>query len=480
MALLRTEFASGRDRRVMERLGLALLLALALAAVGPPSARAANVRYAAPSGSGAQPCLDSAPCSLEIALKGTGKDGVHEGDIVVVEPGTYHPAAGIAFEHVSSVGGEAGRPLPLIESAGSFGLEPGGDVDVHDLRINQPAGEGDGLTLINGSSAERVYVTNDEEGAGSGACHLFGTVALRDSLCENISQGGEGTGITATTGSSSISTATLDNVTAVGLVGISVRTTGGSEMTIDGTNVIASGSIDDLLLRTDSSAGTSSTIKLSHSDFSTHAVEGTGNSFTSPSARQNQSAKPLFVNSAAGDFHEAPGSPTIATGDLSVAQPGELDLDGAPRSGPLTCGAAPTVDIGAYQTPGECVTPSSPPAPPSSSPTPSPPSPAPPPPVVAPRVRVSCPISAKPGGCKFELQVVAAKPKRVKGKLRKPKPESAVATVKLAAGKSSLVTLEPKAKFAARLAAAAKVLVREVETVRGKTRTSYRRLKVVG
>jgi hypothetical protein len=476
----RTENATGRDCRAVQRLALALLLALALVAVGPRGAHAANVRYAAPSGGGAQPCLKSAPCSLEIALKGTGKDGVHEGDIVAVEPGTYHPAAGIAFEHVSSVGGEAGAPPPLIESSGGFGLEPGGPVDVHDLRINQPSGQGDGLVLLNGSSAERVYVTNDEEGAGSGACHLFGTVALRDSLCVNTAQVGQGTGITATTGSNSTSTATLDNVTAVGLVGISVRTTGGSEMTIDGTNVIASGSIDDLLLRTDSSAGTSSTIKLSHSDFSTHAIEGTGNSFTSPSARQNQSAKPLFVNGAAGDFHEAPGSPTIATGDLSVVQPGELDLDGAPRSGPLTCGAASTVDIGAYQSPpGDCGQPSSAPAPPSSAPAPSPLSPA-PPSRVAPRVRVSCPKSAKPSGCKFAFQVVATKPKRFRGKLRKPKPESDVASVKLAPGHSALVTLKPKAKFAARINAAATVLVREVETVKGKTRTSYRRSKVVG
>ncbi|HEY5332045.1 MAG TPA: hypothetical protein VIJ21_00745 [Solirubrobacterales bacterium] len=467
----------------MQRLGLALLLALALVAVAPRSARAANVRYAAPSGSGAQPCLESAPCSLEVALKGTGKDGVHEGDIVVVEPGTYHPGAGIAFEHVSAVGGEAGRPLPLIESAGSFGLEPGGDVDVHDLRINQPANEGDGLTLLNGSSAERVYVTNDEEGAGSGACHLFGTVALRDSLCENTAQGGEGTGITATTGSGSTSTATLDNVTAVGLVGISVRTTGGSDMTIDGTNVIASGSIDDLILRTDSSAGTSSTIKLSHSDFSTHAVEGTGNSFTSPSARQNQSAKPLFVNAAAGDFHEAPGSPTITTGDLSVVQPGDLDLDGASRAGPLTCGAAPTVDIGAYQSPpGECAPPSSAPTPPSSSPGPSPPSPVAPSPV-APRVRVSCPKGAAPTGCHFALQVFSAKPHRSKGgraHSAKPVAESLVATANLRPGKSAEPTLTPKPKFATKLDAARSLLVRDAATIGGKRTVSYRRLKVVG
>ena len=254
-------------------------------------------------------------------------------------------------------------------------------------------------------------------------------------------------------------------------------------MTIDATNVIASGSTDDLRLRTDSSPGVASTIKLSHSDFSTHLVEGSGNTFTSAKARQNVSDKPLFVGAAGGDFHEAPGSPTIAAGDLSVLQPGELDLDRTPRTSALTCGATPTVDIGAYQSPaGECAPPptSSTTDSPSPSPSPAPPPTAPaPPPPAGPRVRVNCQTSAKPGGCKFALQVVAGKPKRVLGKVRGPRPESAVARVELAAGKSTLVTLKPKAKFAARLKAASMLLVREVATVKGTTHTVYRWLKVV-
>lgn len=98
----------------------------------------------------------------------------------------------------------------------------------------------------------------------------------------------------------------------------------------------------------------------------------------------------------------------------------------------------------------------------------------------SPRVRVRCQASARPGGCRVALQAVSAKPKRVKGKLRKPKPESQLARITLAPGKSALVTLTLKPKFAARLEAAKKLLVREVETVRGETHTSYRRLKVVG
>jgi hypothetical protein len=96
-----------------------------------------------------------------------------------------------------------------------------------------------------------------------------------------------------------------------------------------------------------------------------------------------------------------------------------------------------------------------------------------------PRVRVSCPKRAKPGGCRFALEVVAAKPKRVKGRLRRPKPESTVARVRLAAGSSVLVALKPKQAFTKKLATAKKVLVKETVTIRGATRTSYRELKVV-
>ncbi len=135
-------------------------------------------------------------------------------------------------------------------------------------------------------------------------------------------------------------------------------------------------------------------------------------------------------------------------------------------------------DIGAY----ELQAPAAPEPPPSSPPAPAPlPSAS-----KAPRVRVSCPRSAAPQGCSFKLQVFSAKPRRhphdAKGKparAKRPVAESTVAKLELAAGKSALVTLVPKPKFAASLAAAKTLLVREVETVAGKARTRYRRLKAV-
>ncbi len=135
-------------------------------------------------------------------------------------------------------------------------------------------------------------------------------------------------------------------------------------------------------------------------------------------------------------------------------------------------------DIGAYELA----------APPATGAGTSPPlAPPPPPPSVtgkkpSPRVRVSCPKGAGAKGCAFAVQVVSGRPRKASGKGRRPKPptaESAIAKAKLGAGKSTLLTLAPKPSFAARLDAAKSLLVREVETVGGQTRTTYRKLAVI-
>jgi hypothetical protein len=171
----------------------------------------------------------------------------------------------------------------------------------------------------------------------------------------------------------------------------------------------------------------------------------------------------------------AAGSPVINKGGGSLT----TDQRGGPRpviyagvqlsSAPGANGA----DIGAVEL-------ASPPA------SPPPPGPSPAAPARKLQVKLSCPKSAKPGGCKFALQIVSAKPRRVRPKGKgghvrtiKPTPESAVATVKLGAGTSALLVLTPKPKYAAKLGAARKLLVREVEAVKGKRTISYRRLKVV-
>jgi DNA-binding beta-propeller fold protein YncE len=91
--------------------------------------------------------------------------------------------------------------------------------------------------------------------------------------------------------------------------------------------------------------------------------------------------------------------------------------------------------------------------------------------VAYPGVRVRCPKTAKPKGCRFRLQVVT--------KRRRGKPESAVARAKLKAGKSLIVSLKPRKRFRAKLSSAKKLLVRETVTTKGSKRTVVRKLKVV-
>jgi YVTN family beta-propeller protein len=95
--------------------------------------------------------------------------------------------------------------------------------------------------------------------------------------------------------------------------------------------------------------------------------------------------------------------------------------------------------------------------------------------VAYPGVKVRCPKSAKPKGCSFKLQVLGSKPK--KGK--KAKPESAVAKAKVKAGHAAIVSLKPTTAFAAKLAAANKILVRETVIANDSTRTRLAKLKIV-
>ncbi len=96
--------------------------------------------------------------------------------------------------------------------------------------------------------------------------------------------------------------------------------------------------------------------------------------------------------------------------------------------------------------------------------------------VAYPGVRVKCPRRSKPGGCRFKLQAISGKPR--KGG-RKPRALSALARVKVRPGQSAIASVKPKRSFAAKLARAKKVLVRETTTIASKTHTYYRRLRIV-
>lgn len=95
--------------------------------------------------------------------------------------------------------------------------------------------------------------------------------------------------------------------------------------------------------------------------------------------------------------------------------------------------------------------------------------------VAYPGVRLSCPKRAKPGGCRFALEAIAAKPHRGK----RAKAESAIARAKVRAGHSKIVSLKPKAAFKKKLATATSVLVTRTLKIAGSKRTRTTRLKIV-
>ena len=337
---------------------LAAVFAVALLAVSPPTRADAATRYAAPGGVGASPCLHSDPCDLETAVE-TGAGGLADGDTVLLAPGTYSPSASVQVFRAVTLAGEPGGAAPLIEGAGQWGLFMQDPSTIRDVRIDSHAGAQAGLYLAAGT-AERVEAT----GEAAVACAL-GNATLRDALCSSIVSGGGGEGVSMFLSApfALSEEAHLFNVTAIGgSVGIAVLANELASVSLSASNTIASGAEHDVLAHAFATTASVSA-DLSHSNFADVLVEGDHAEVTSPLAAGNQTAPPLFVDAAAGNYREAPASPTRGAGDGAVVVPGETDLAGQPRT---DC-AGTGVDIGAYQFQVECPPPPAPPAPSGSS-----------------------------------------------------------------------------------------------------------------
>jgi hypothetical protein len=303
------------------------------------SAFAGTVRYAAPGAAGAEPC-NPAPCSLVQAV-----NGASDTDQVIVTPGHYTEGGELDLNHAVDVGGQAGAAVPTVELGfKSIRVENPGAV-LHDIRIELPGPAMAYALLLETGTVERAYVSSGELTAGSCAV-TAGT--LRDGVCWRAS-GGVG-GLTMYGGEPASFQATLRNVTASSTL---VVAAGGASLTVDAVNVIAqSVAPGDHDLNMDVGVGSSATATFSHSNYSTVDTSlsaGTNFTYTQPGTNGNQTAEPLFVNSAAEDLHQLAGSPTIDAG-LSDPLIGATDLDRNPRSAPPCIGGTPIPDIGAYET----------------------------------------------------------------------------------------------------------------------------------
>lgn len=328
----------GRGRIRFARLAVALA---ALILVGTAGSASAVTRYAGPGGIGTA-CAQAVPCSLAQAVNVAGTN-----DEVVVLPGAYTLTTGLALATGVNIHGTPGNPDAATLDAS--GLTRGGPA----LQI----GTGDG-SLISGSKSavgtgsvgellyagvgvqatvERMRITTAGSGGvliGSGA-----SVIVRDSV---ISLSGTAYGIWATNAAS----AQVWNDTIISTSGSSVgiedaATAGTSAVTV--RNSIIRGQRKDLELWNNSG---SVTLDADYTSFLTsfkyHATGQPDPTLTLGSHNQGNSQPPAFVNAGAGDYREAPGSPTINTAFTSDSA-GTSDFSGNARRS----GGAP--DIGAFE-----------------------------------------------------------------------------------------------------------------------------------
>src|SRR4051794_8388918 len=308
-----------------------LVMFLAVAA----SASAAT-RYAEPNGNGPEPCDLSDPCSLQAAVEAPA---VIDGDEVILLPGTYAETDELDDNSDAiDMHGQAGAPRPTIMSSAAVALfsnDPG--TVIHHLNI-EASGSLYGLFLQAGV-VDEVIVHKTTNGS---ACTFPGAASatIRDTVCWSSGSTGFGVGVNQSGGTTAIK---LRNVTAVSSAstnsyGVFLGSANSANVSIDGRAVIAQGATADI--RASEDATSSSTINLDTSNYFTVSL-GTGTPTVTPAGSgTNQTAEPLFVDVATGNFHQAAGSPTIDAGGLDGFS-GSIDIDGDPR----TLGAAP--DIGA-------------------------------------------------------------------------------------------------------------------------------------
>jgi Ca2+-binding RTX toxin-like protein len=315
--------------------------ALALALVLPAAAAAAT-RYASPTGTNTADCLISAPCDLPNAMNGAS---TADNDDVIVLPGTYSlDGSNDVIDDSITVHGQAGQPLPRIQSSGgSEVLDLEDAVTVRRLWIDQTnSGGGNGIYIGNlggGSLVEQTLI----ESTGSEACFLeVPSVTLSDTVCATRADGIAGLFAQANGGDTS--TVTLRNVTAIASgqdefspAVLAISSGMNAHILIQGRNVLAAAGQFDVAADGHAGDATSSAaVSLTASNYDSQS-ELDGGTVTDPGTGGNQTAAPLL---ATDGFHQLAGSPTV---DAGAAAPslGSGDIDAEQRL------AGTAVDIGA-------------------------------------------------------------------------------------------------------------------------------------
>jgi hypothetical protein len=310
--------------------GICLVVVVVLATAA--SAGAAT-RYAAPNGGALGECTQATACSLPRAF-----EVVKAGEEVIVEPGTYPTLTKRitpASERVA-VHGEFDAPMPVVHSTlkEAIRIDRSGDT-LKWMEIVSEGPEANPLECNGGTGIERVRAI--AVGTRAIGVEMFGPCDVADSLV--VSRGAEAKGVYATV-TPQTSEETIRNSTVIGsgpgTIGIDAET-GGEEgqVFLEVSNTIASGDFLDLV-----SSGTA-TVFAENVNFGSSLAERVG---AIKDQGGNQTAPPLFVDAANGNYAEAAGSPTIDAGVIipAYATPA-VDLAGNLRA------IGGGTDIGAYE-----------------------------------------------------------------------------------------------------------------------------------
>jgi hypothetical protein len=292
--------------------------------------------YASPSGVG--DCSQAGPCTLQQAMS-----SAHQDDLVIVGPGQYTITSTLPVRFGINIQGQEGGPLPdlvfaLPTGADGFSLE--GYATLTRLKLSRSVGTGN-VVEVDGANVVLDAVDIEDSSNQSHCVNVDdGPLTLRNSLLHMT--GSQSAAVYSNGPSMHLRGDTLiapsndsdgvDEITGSGTASVDVRST-----------IVRAGNHD---FDVQSGAPGTTTVTVDHSNYQPNhiVVGGTGTAqFVGNGDPTNQlSVDPKFVDAAAGNFREAPGSPTIDAG-VADALSGTNDLDGNPR----TLGAAP--DIGAYE-----------------------------------------------------------------------------------------------------------------------------------
>lgn len=319
-----------------------IALTALIAALLVPATATAATRYAAPTGGMVPGCAQLTPCSLEYAIAAASP-----GDEVVVTPGQYTLGATIETETPLWIHGPQGDAKPRIFAANMSVLKSFVPQRISDLTLesnNNP----DGTLFLpaDGTVLERLEIF--ARGAESLGLRAGNNFTMTDTLifAENSI---DATGIFIQgTGSGSVQLRN-DTIVAEGSNGVGLAVfmvAKNSALTVEATNVIASGTrVDALAQKSPEATGSTVAAHFDHSNLD--VTEG------AVTSTNGQIAPPQFTPPNPRGFEQAPTSPTIDAG-VNDPQNGPVDIRGVPRALPshrsCTEPDPPAItDIGAYE-----------------------------------------------------------------------------------------------------------------------------------